>query len=205
MANLLNVIEFGEVTGRGGLFDEILIPNGVDKETLVNKIVYENWNLQPKILDFDLLKRMIENHFKVKYTSYSKIFEALESEYNPIHNFDRYEVKNEQVNDTQNKDRTLNTKLNGNDEVEESTSAYNSSSYQPRSKTHDSFSNSSDDTENEKNTHENKYTTNNHLYGNIGVTTSQKMLEAEIKLRLQNDIYSLICLDFRKEFMLLYM
>ena len=204
MANLLNVIEFGEVTGKGGLFDGILLPNGIDKESLVNKIVYENWNLQPKILEFDLLKRMIENHFKIKYTSYSKIFEALESEYNPIHNFDRYEVKDEQVNDTQNKDRTLNTKSTGNDNVEESTSAYNSSSYQPRSKTNDTYTNNSDDTENEKNTHENKYNTNNHLYGNIGVTTTQQMLEAEIKLRIENDIYSLISIDFRKEFMLLY-
>ena len=205
MANLLNVIEFGEVTGKGGLFDDILLPDLLEKETLINKIVYDNWDLQPKILDFNLLKQMIENHFKIKYKSYSKIFEALEEEYNPLHNFDRYEVKDEQTNDTQNKDRTLNTQSTGNDNVEESTSAYNSSSYQPRSKTNDTYTNNSDNTENEKNTHENKYQTNNHLYGNIGVTTSQQMLESEIKLRIENDIYTLISNDFRKEFMLLYL
>ena len=31
-----------------------------------------------------------------------------------------------------------------------------------------------------------------HLYGNIGVTTSQQMLEAEVNLRMKINIYSLI-------------
>lgn len=221
MANLLNVIEFGEVTGKGGLFDGILLPNGIDKETLVNKIVYDNWDLQPKILDFDLLKKMIENHFKIRYTSYSKIFEALESEYNPLHNFDRYEVKDEDTHLNQDRTRSntnTNTivdsqETNGTDNTENLTSAYNSIAYQPREKTNNSFNNTTTtntstnalDSEKEQNEHTNKYTTNNHLYGNIGVTTSQQMLESEIKLRLENDIYTLICLDFRKEFMLLYL
>lgn len=204
MANLLNIIEFGEVTGKGGLFDNILLPDSIDKETLVNKIVYENWDLQPRILDFDLLQKMIENHFKVKYTSYSKIFEALESEYNPLHNFDRYEVKDEDTKLKQNRNRNSNVENSGTDNVEENTSAYNSNTYQPRNQTNDTFSNKSIDSEKEENDHTNKYKTNNHLYGNIGVTTSQQMLEAEIKLRIENDIYTLISVDFRKAFMLLY-
>lgn len=221
MANLLNIIEFGEITGKGGLFDNILLPDSIDKETLVNKIVYDNWELQPRILDFDLLKRMIENHFKVKYTSYSKIVKALEEEYNPLHNFDRYEIKDEDTHLNQDRTRSnTNTNTNvdtqevsGTDDTETFTSAYNSSAYQPRDKTNDTFNNSTTrnsntsslDNEKEQNEHTNKYTTNNHLYGNIGVTTSQQMLESEIKLRLENDVYSLISINFRKEFMLLYL
>ena len=38
--------------------------------------------------------------------------------------------------------------------------------------------------------------------GNIGVTTNQEMIEAEIKLRTQFDIFRIITQEFEREFLL---
>lgn len=225
--NLLNLIQWGEVNNFTSLFNDIVLPTGIDKNMLVDKIVYDNWDLEPRITDYNLMKLMIDNFFKVKLDTYTKIYGALNSEYNPIHNFDRHEEldENRKVmtndNNTRNNTTTRNdtTTDNGSttedDNTEHKTSAYNSSSYQPstndtsNTKTTNNNTNTlkGNTTENgidERDTTSNdEYKTNNHLYGNIGVTTTQQMIDSEIEMREKNNIYVMISLDFRKEFMLL--
>ena len=42
----------------------------------------------------------------------------------------------------------------------------------------------------------------NHLYGNIGVTTAAQMIQGELEIR-RNDIYNIITNEFRRRFCLL--
>lgn len=101
-------------------------------------------------------------------------------------------------------------------------SAFNDSNYQPSSRSTlsgtiyqtdniDSETNTkltrSDEGSHDATTTENAgYMTNNefthdgHLYGNIGVTTSQQMLDAEINLRSQTNIYDVIAEIFMRDF-----
>lgn len=225
--NLLNLIQWGEVNNFDPLFNDIVLPNGIDKNTLVDKIVYDNWDLEPRVTDYNLMKTMIDNFFKVKLDAYTKIYNALNSEYNPIHNFDRHEDLDENRKTTTSDNNTRNNTTTRNDTTSDSgsttednnaehkTSAYNSSSYQPSTNDTSNTKTTSNNTNTLKgNTTENgtdnrdvtsndTYKTNNHLYGNIGVTTTQQMIESEIEMRENNNIYVMISLDFRKEFMLL--
>lgn len=192
--NLLAVLNLGEAIKDKGLFDDIKLYDKIDRDILIQQIIYHNWELEPMITDYFLLKSMIHNFFDMKYNDYARIYEALMSDYNPIHNYDRYEDFNE---------KRLNKRkdsFNGheNNVSENTVSAYNSDSYQPSDKNSENIK--TDDIRQIED--DDSYTTNNHLYGNIGVTTSQQMLESEINLRLEKNLYRLIAIDFRKEFML---
>lgn len=192
--NFLNVLQFGDAIGED-LFSDIVIPNGLDKQTLVDTIVYDNWEFDVEIADFYLFKKMVTNFFKKKNDSYNRLYNALLEKYNPLHNYDRYEDRKEKTQRNKQDKNVLETKTTEEDTV----SADNSNTYQPRNKTVGDLK--ENDTRNVEDLED--YTTENHLYGNIGVTTSQQMLESEIKLRMENNMYSLISLDFRREFMIL--
>ena len=75
---------------------------------------------------------------------------------------------------------------------ERTVSAYNASDYQPDEK---SNTGGSSETESER-----TFTHTARLYGNIGVTTSQQMLEAEVDLRSDTNIYSIISKLFYHDF-----
>lgn len=220
--NLLNIINFNSAMGYPDLFADIQLPTGIDKEILVNNIIKECWDLEPIYPQPILFKSMIDAFFAKKYSDYLRMYTALSDDYNPLHNFDRFEEKDEnRQNDRsykRNENRSMDSEVNrsnedtGNSETTNKVSAYDSSSFSnsdqesstdSRNVTENSTQNDSenvsiDDTDNTTDT----YTTKNHLYGNIGVTTSQQMLESEIKLRSTQNIYDIITFDFRAQFML---
>lgn len=229
--NLYDLVIWGETKGYTPLFEEIEIYEKIDKNVLSDRIIYNNWDLEPRITDYGLFKKMIDNFFKVKYNTYKRIYDSLEEEYDPLHNFNRMEVKKEtrntatiDINSRTNNVDTVDISIeNGSSNTgatgstEHKVSAYNSTSYQPSnadiatSNSNNTIKNTIDKTKTEETKEtedkdrnvEDNYNTDNHLYGNIGVTTSQKMLEDEIKLRSNYNVYDIIALDFRREFMLL--
>lgn len=107
--------------------------------------------------------------------------------YNLVHNTDRTE-EHEDVNSVEETGRS-----SGNNTSENSVSAFDSAEYAPRDKTV-----GSGDGESERKV-EARYTHKVRAYGNIGVTTSQQMLEEERKL-VQFNIIDYIVADFKKNF-----
>lgn len=208
--NLLNIINFNSVMGYPDLFEDIQLPTGIDKEILVNNIIKECWDLEPIYPQPILFKKMIDAFFAKKYSDYLKMYTALSDDYNPLHNYDRFEEKDESRNNDRNykrsENRNLDSENTSNTETTNKVSAYDSDKFsnsdleniKDNSNRNDTENISIDDTDNATD----KYTTKNHLYGNIGVTTSQQMLESEIKLRSTLNIYDIITFDFRAQFML---
>ena len=114
-------------------------------------------------------------------------------------------------------DKTSSSTDNVSKTTENEVSAFNSSEYQPSDKTTETGENGSENEENIKTGSTNKqtgtgetnsshsYNTDNdsdhkgHMYGNIGVTTSQQMLESEFNLRQKINIYDVIAEIFFKE------
>lgn len=188
------MINWGEIHEEYELFDDITLPPEINKQILIDRIVYKDWDLMLYTTDYMLLHSQIVNFFLTKEDTYKKIVKALSETYNPLHNFDRYEVKNEKTNNA-----IKNKNVDNLDYSEEyTTSAYNTNTYQPKDKT----TNKQTRTDTRDDTQNGTYTTDNHLYGNIGVTTSQQMLASEIELRHEYIIYDIIESDFRKEFCL---
>lgn len=194
--NLYNVEQFGSVTDKGSLFDGISLPDGIDQQTLYDKIMYDNWDLEPYISDFDVLHRFILNWFKTRYHAWEMMSKALSQEYEPLENMNRTETETI----TRERKFTGQTSTEDSGDNETRVSAFDSSSYQPSQMDTSQATGSENRNDNEDET----VTNERNSHGTIGVITNQDMLQKEIDIR-RYDIYSIISKEFTNEFMLLCM
>lgn len=194
--NLYNVEQFGAVTEKGSLFDGISLPDSIDQKTLYDKIMYDNWDLEPYISDFDVLHRFILNWFKTRYHAWEMMNKALSQDYEPLENMNRTETE------TITRERKFTGQSSTEDSGENETrvSAFDSSSYQPSQMDTSQATGSEKRNDNEDET----VTNERNSHGTIGVITNQDMLQKEIDIR-RYDIYSIISKEFTNEFMLLCM
>ena len=210
------------------VFDDIVLPSGIDKDTLVNTIKLQAGSFEMLYSDPIFLTASINIWSKGWLETWKKWVEALAAEYDPIENYNRYEdLKIEHSGSDNRSGRTQssdnrsgsNTQNGSMNESNSSTStdqvsAFNSSSFQDKDKNTSSgsgntTSNSSgsftdnnigniQNSEQGTDQYTDKHT--NHIHGNIGVLTNQSMVESEIRLREDYNIYRLISDLFIKEF-----
>lgn len=202
------------------LFDGIALPEGLDHDSMVNSILFEAAELPPVYTDPALLKQMIIHYFKTRLAIHTQLVSVLAVEYDPIENYNRYETRSSSgtnavtrsnsENITNSGSVTSSTQGSTSGEVENKVSAFNADTYQPDDHT-DSTTTSDTQTETEtggtsattgsgteNGTHSGQETS--HIHGNIGVTTSQQMIESSIDLLGVSDVYRYITADFIKTF-----
>lgn len=209
------------------IFNSLTIPTSVDRETLIDNIIMEAAELELLFPNADILGRLIGNWSKTRLAAWNRMIGALDAEYNPIENSDKYEDHLEDYtrdlkesddytrdlteSDDYNRNLTDSGNSNSSGSIQNSRTGYNSSDLQltdsSESEDHsdDSRSYTGGDNRNKGYTggdNRNKGFTGGdtrhtviHTHGNIGVTTNQHMVEAELKLR-QYDIYKLITNEF---------
>ena len=223
------------------LFVNLTLPTGIDKDILTNNILLKGADFEVMYSDPFFLQEAIGMWSGKWQRTFEKWVTALAIEYSPLENYERKEDWSDTLNrgvktnarrdsgntrtfDNEDK-RTLDTEnkrtVDLTDETEEQVSAYDSSSYQPSSKTTldqdgtDTMTNSGTDTMNYSGTITDEYgegtsgseTENSktvrdgRIHGNIGVTTSQQMLEAELKIAEWN-LYEHITDLFLEEFVI---
>lgn len=202
------------------VFDDIVLPSGIDKDTLVNTIKLQAGSFEMLYSDPIFLTASINIWSKGWLETWKKWVEALAAEYDPIENYNRYEDLKEEHNGSDSRRGSSNRSGNNSSSAQGSdsnsststdqVSAFNSSSFQDKDKNTTSGSgtssnsasgNYSDNGSNEEqgtDQHLTKHT--NHIHGNIGVLTNQSMVESEIRLRKEYNIYRLISDLFIKEF-----
>ena len=73
------------------LFDDIVLPEGIEKENLVAEIMKNSGDLYPYHQVAEYLKRNITYWFARRLFDFGRIYEALRMEYSPIENYDRKE------------------------------------------------------------------------------------------------------------------
>ena len=204
------------------VFDKLSLPTGIDKQTLTDSILMRSGEFEVLYSDPYLMTNLIGIWSKKYYATFDRWVKALAIEYDPLNNYDRHEViddktkRNEKTNnkiDSTNKNHLESDVTTDNDTTTDlSESAYNES--EPSLKQNDvsendvhtvneSDGNSEDHSTSEGATNEDgTYERKAHLYGNIGVTTSQQMLESELNIGYWN-IYNKITELFVSEFLLL--
>ena len=204
------------------LFSEMIYPSGFsddDKQTVVGNILAECAELEVLYPDFDTMKELIRLWSKLNISVWQRIFTASRLEYNPIENYNRTELEtiSDDHSDTHSGiDSTAssmtNTETNsGTDTNTNSVTAYDANSqyvHDTSSLLHghvvsDSSSGSTSLTHGEKIVHDGDITRNNHTSGNIGVTTSQQMLEQEIEIAAKLNVINMIVESFKNRFCLL--
>ena len=208
------------------LFDELELPGSMNKDVLIDNILYEAAPLEAYYPDPNFMKFMIGRWSFMNQSVWQKLYDTTVLEYNPIFNYDRTEEwsENEQMLDkrtltgTEMETSTDNSsgeiKSSGTIKSELNVSGYNESSYVPREQTIETpdtlTSNTSEtdrivsidknDTENMDRKRDNIRT--GRAFGNIGVTTTQQMIQQERETVLFN-MYKVITDSFIERFCLM--
>lgn len=188
------------------IFDQARLPEGVDRELTVNAIMDMCALYTPLYTEEHLLVAKINTFFAKNYDVFNRIYKATLLDYDPIENYNRFEMYTDTTN--------LNTKsvVGGASNAVNSSTGDNTSMVSPYDA--GTFVNDSKDVSTNKSTitASNTDTTTNtgtnslshdaHIHGNIGVTTSQQMLESELEVRPKLNIYTFIASAFFAEFCL---
>ena len=208
------------------LFDELELPGSMNKDVLIDNILYEAATLEGYYPDPNFMKFMIGRWSFMNQSVWQKLYDTTVLEYNPIFNYDRTEEwsENEQMLDkrtltgTERETSTDNSsgeiRSSGTVQSELNVSGYNESSYVPREQTIETpdtlTSNTSEtdrivsidknDTENMDRKRDNIRT--GRAFGNIGVTTTQQMIQQERETVLFN-MYKVITDSFIERFCLM--
>lgn len=159
------------------IFDGMILPLGedmnplIDKDILVDTICAQNAELGLIYSEPSTLKALIKTWSGASQYSWKKLAETMYLEYNPIWNKDGKITEHEE---------------GGSDSTtEESVSAFNSSTYEPRSKAEGGVDSERDYERIEQ--------------GNIGVTSTQQLITEE-RAVAEFNIYDRISEDFRNRF-----
>lgn len=161
------------------LFDDITIPEGIDKQTMIDTIIFNCAELEVIYTDPDILKYAITSWVVAEYKIWEKMLYTVNVDYNPIWNVDA-DIK-------RTTDRNIDR--SGESSAVNSVKGYNSNSWSESEKT---------DSEYNDNTGEATIETERRS-GNIGVTATQDLLKKEREIADFN-IYDFIAKSFKKRF-----
>lgn len=188
------------------LFDYFNLPEGIDKDSCIDNIMLECGEFETLYSEPSFMRTAIGTWSTKHCRTFEKWYAALQLEYNPLENYDRQETwtdtgkENSKVKFTDetstetDSTTTSEGSSNQNGNTEDLVSAYDASTYQESEKhVIDTDEDHSDEvTSNtkltngtEQNTEGDKGTEDKHtgrIHGNIGVTTSQQMLQSELDI-----------------------
>lgn len=217
------------------VFDDMQLPDNIDKETLIGAIMMRCQEFELLYSDPVFLTTAVKLWSMKHYRTFEKWVEALNIQYDPLHNYDRTEEYTDthagdfnrtgtssdsgSSNSNRSDNNTMTNNLTDTNDVTttHSEKAYNDASYVgttqdviDQDETHtgtvsnsgsgndsSSYSNIGQTGENGKDNYTNVHKAR--LFGNIGVTTSQQMLQSELDIdrwNLYEHIADLFCEEF---------
>ena len=204
------------------LFDLMSVPEEFtteNKELLINNILLECGGLETIYPDIDFMKQAIGVWSGKELPTWERIYNAMMAEYDPIEDYNRNESvtvtedgedkhTGDDVSQNSGSDSFSNTPATT---TTEKVTGYDSGSLVDRSQIVEGGTSSGSQTYGSKNTfthgekikRDNKVITSGNVHGNIGVTTSQQMLEQEIEVAPKLNVMDYICKSFKERFCLL--
>lgn len=189
------------------LFKNLELPEGINKQTLESNILFQGGEFEVQNANPFFIQSMIGTWSGVYAETMQRWVDALAIEYAPLENYDRHEDWTDTL-DRDNSYESSGTLDSTTDITEETTneitkSAYDSNSYTPYQKTDtDSIISNvvdQDTTDSATSTQDDEAVHTGRIHGNIGVTTSQQMLNQELDLGYWN-LYQRITQLFLQEF-----
>lgn len=186
------------------LFDNMVLPTQpqpVDKETVINTIFEKCAEFELLYNNLDFLKNMIGHWSRKYFYNWQKLNETLYYEYNPIWNVDAHIVESEDWNENEDITDVYTRSSTDDSTTIDSVAGYNSENFANANKR--KYDDSASGEGNETNNRDRDETRNYDQIrqGNIGVTTTQSMINEERALAEFN-IYNYIADSFKTEFCL---
>ncbi len=181
------------------LLDGLTIPAELDGDVLAGLISVELGDLQTIFEDGVRLAAYLPIWSAAQLPGWNHMYTAMTAQYNPIHNYDRTDTETEEVSGTGSSSFTGSTEASGSDTTTRSRQGFNSADYVPADQDVTELGTRNDsESSTETETGEERSRTL-HSAGNIGVTTSQQMIAAELELRNKWTIYSIIVEAFKHD------
>lgn len=194
----------------GHIWDNVVLPAAFNKDQFINTILLNYGEMETLYADPDMMKFAITNWANINNWNILKAVTAINIEYEPLQNYDRRETRSLSgtntgtITDAGNRSTSVSTTArtvtdrDETNETEHKVSAYDASTYSPDNT--DDGSNTLDETVNATGSSTGSDISGNtrtdnlahseqetiRAYGNIGVTTSQQMLQSELDLTLYN-------------------
>lgn len=189
------------------VFNNLELPEGADKQTAIDTILFECGELPLVYSKPDLLQSLIGTWSKSMAYRWEHLFKTTTLEYEPIENYDRKEEwtdTTEHTEDVTSKD-TSEASGSGTTSGErlDKVAGFEAGALVDKSQSTDSGEQSSsssgtvDSTSNTTGT--TTYTRTGRAHGNIGVTTSQQMLQSERDVS-NFSFYETVAADFKERF-----
>lgn len=205
------------------VFDSMILPAGIDKDVLIGSIILRCQEFELLYSDPEFLIPAVGVWSRKNYRTFDKWVKALDIEYDPLYNYDRTEEYTDIHTGSSNREGSFSSSGSGSntltnnltdtnaDTLTHSEKAYNDTNYvgttQDQSNgsitrtgtASNALSNTNQGSDSDKS---NDNYTNVHkarLFGNIGVTTSQQMLQSELDIarwNLYEHIADLFCNEF---------
>lgn len=169
---------FGSYKANGHLFDGLEVPEGIDKDVVIDQIFIATQDLEVLYSNPSFLQNAITSWSRRNLPIWSRLYNTEQLEYNPIENYDRRELGTDTNTYTAGTTRT--DRNSGSDTIETYVSGFNSgntSAGTPKDKTITSPGSVVTMTNAGTDTNELKHEFRAH--GNIGVTTTQEMITQE--------------------------
>ena len=219
--SLLGMFGYFESLG-DDLFKYLVLPEGMNKETFTDTLFLDYGERAVLYTNPDMIQRMIGAWSSKWSLELSRIGKTLLEDYEPLWNIDRYEAvtdkASEATNGTLSETEGVNGTVTANNgttnaqTIENTTSAYNSNTYEPDNKSQingsgtETISQSSGSnkslSQSTGSQKANDFSHTGHFYGNGGVTMSQQMAESEVKLREKYNLYHEACKLFADDLLL---
>lgn len=207
------------------LFDGFNVPEGLVKQIAIDAILMRTRELEILYPDFNYMKNRITIWSNKYQINWKKLYDTTVLEYNPIENYDRMEdwTDTDDETSTSARDNTRNTtnsvkststnEINNNVNVTDQNTAFNAGLADHAKQITDgdttengtiTTTETGKDTENESvnGGRTGMHTRTGRAHGNIGVTTSQQMIQSERDLVVFN-LYDMIAESFIENFCLM--
>lgn len=213
LIGLYNFLDYQEKD----LFEKLVLPDGIDKDTCINNILLKADDKELLYPDSGFMIDAIGMWSTKWNRTFQKWIDVLSMEYNPIENYDRKEAWSDSTSSSEQNSLSSSesTQASSSDSSQGSTSAlndvsaFNSSTMvgdTSASEQNNNTATSSSSANNLKSTldtfdKEGLTAHRGRVHGNIGVTTTQQMIQSEIDLDRFN-IYDEIAIIFVREFCL---
>lgn len=180
------------------IFDGVEFPSNISVQDFVDSLLMQCGEMPVLYSSPPLLKSLIRAWSNVSQYTWNRLAATLTAEYNPIENYDRMEEwADNSINNSRYTSSTNNTSSGS---TKEQVYGYNDLATPADNSASNSASTSADTSDSAGNSTISG-SRKGRAHGNIGVTTTQEMLESERRVAMFN-FYDAVIRDFKKRFLI---
>lgn len=180
------------------IFDGVEFPSNISVQDFVDSLLMQCGEMPVLYSSPPLLKSLIRVWSNISQYTWTRLAATITAEYNPIENYDRMEEwSDSSINNSRYTSSTNNTSSGS---TKEQVYGYNDLQTPADNSASNSASTSADTSDSSGNT-TSTGSRKGRSHGNIGVTTTQEMLESERRVAMFN-FYDAVIRDFQKQFLI---